>query len=340
MRIMFSIIFYYIYFLSSASLKTHVLARRRTTNKNRLSFGPRKITSTIFVSLNSSSSSSVSSLPTSSDFFPEKDPRILEPSVVAISLIRGGQQRNGDYYDSKGYQNDSPPSSSSSSQQQQYSAGDDFDDGRYGGADDYDDHSFVDRGASYNDRDSGRRSFTMPDIIRKGNRKIGLPLLGIGAVLTLVGASLFFNKMLMRLGNVFFVAGVPMTIGPGRTAGYFFQPKKARATACLTLGIILVFIGWPILGIILEVFGFLNLFGNMFPFAFVILKQIPVIGPLLKGNFRKNNDDFSSRDYSRNSNQFDDYDDRYDGYQDRDRYDEDAYHNKAGYNEKDNSQYY
>lgn len=102
----------------------------------------------------------------------------------------------------------------------------------------------------------------------------------------------------------------------------------------------IVFIGWPILGIILEAFGFLNLFGNMFPFAFAILKQMPVIGPLLKGNFRKNNDDFSSRDYSRNSNQFDDYDDRYDGYQDRDRYDEDAYHNKAGYNEKDNSQYY
>mmetsp|Transcript_17342 Transcript_17342/g.17431 ORF Transcript_17342/g.17431 Transcript_17342/m.17431 type:complete len:208 (+) Transcript_17342:69-692(+) len=119
MRIMFSIIFYYIYFLSSASLKTHVLARRHTTNKNRLSFGPRKITSTIFVSLNSSSSSSVSSLPTSSDFFPEKDPRILETSVITISLIRGGQQGNGDYYDSKGYQNDSPSSSSSSSSQQQ-----------------------------------------------------------------------------------------------------------------------------------------------------------------------------------------------------------------------------
>jgi len=271
-------------------------------------------------------------LPTSSDFFPEKDGRILKSLVAAISLTRGGQQGNDNYYNGKGYQNDSP--------QQQYSAGDNFDDGGYGGADDYDDRPFVDRGASYNDRGTGRRSFTMPDIIRKGNRKIGLPLLGIGAVLTLVGASLFFNKMLMRLGNVFFVAGVPMTIGPGRTAGYFFQPKKARATACLTLGIILVFIGWPILGIILEAFGFLNLFGNMFPFAFAILKQMPIIGPLLKGNFRKNNDDFSSRDHSRNSNQFDDYDDRYDGYQDRDRYDGEAYHNKAVYDDKDNSQYY
>ncbi len=125
--------------------------------------------------------------------------------------------------------------------------------------------------------------FKVPDIIKTGNRKIGLPLLGIGAALTVLGISLFFNKALMRLGNLFFVAGVPMTIGPGRTAGYFFQPTKARATGCLALGIFLVFVGWPVLGIVLEVFGFLNLFGNMFPVAMAVLKTMPVIGPLLRG---------------------------------------------------------
>ena len=126
--------------------------------------------------------------------------------------------------------------------------------------------------------------FQLPNIIKTGNRKIGLPLLGIGAALTVLGISLFFNKTLMRLGNLFFVAGVPMTIGPGRTAGYFFQPTKARATGCLALGIFLVFVGWPVLGIALELFGFLNLFGNMFPVAMVVLKTMPVIGPLLRGD--------------------------------------------------------
>jgi hypothetical protein len=108
--------------------------------------------------------------------------------------------------------------------------------------------------------------------------------LGIGGILTILGISLFFNKALMRLGNLFFVAGVPMTIGPGRTAGYFFQPKKARATGCLALGIFLVFVGWPVFGIVLEAFGLLNLFGNMFPVAMVVLKSMPVIGPLLRGD--------------------------------------------------------
>jgi Got1/Sft2-like family len=179
----------------------------------------------------------------------------------------------------------------------------------------------------------------LPAIVRTGNRQIGLPLLGVGAVLTVLGASLFFNKTLMRLGNLFFVAGVPMTLGPGRTAGYFFQPKKARATACLAAGLFLVFVGWPVLGILLEAFGLLNLFGNMFPLALAIVKQMPVIGPLLRGEVGGGAaaagrfDDDRGKGSSSNSNRqrrgsYDDYyyDDRPDdgAYQDRDHryYDE------------------
>jgi hypothetical protein len=167
----------------------------------------------------------------------------------------------------------------------------------------------------------------MPDIIKTGNRKIGIPLLGIGLALTVFGMSLFFNKTLMRLGNLFFVAGVPMTIGPGRTMGYFFQPKKARATGCLALGIILVFFGHPVLGIVLEMFGLLNLFGNMFPVALAVLKTMPVIGPLLSGNGRQNN-----------KNDRDRYDDRYD---DRDSYYDDRnYHEEPGDQDDYNQGYY
>ena len=185
----------------------------------------------------------------------------------------------------------------------------------------------------YDDRGKSDRSgsfFSMPDIIKTGNRKIGLPLLAIGGALTILGASLFFNKTLMRLGNLFFVAGVPVTLGPGRTAGYFFQPKKARATACLAAGVMLVFIGWPIFGIILEGFGLLNLFGNMFPMAMMILKQMPVIGPLLKGNVgnKKNNNDR----YGNGGNRYDDYD----KYQD----DRDPYYNDRGYPDNDDNRYY
>lgn len=168
----------------------------------------------------------------------------------------------------------------------------------------------------------------MPDVgglLRNGNKKVGMILLGGGAVFTLLGISLFFNKSLMRLGNLLFILGVPLFIGPGRTTGYFLQPKKARATGCLGLGIFLVFIGWPIFGIALEAFGILNLFGNMFPVFMILLKQMPVVGNIFKGG-NSGDSKFSRKKAapSRNSYRYeDDEDDRYanDDY-DRDRQDD------------------
>jgi Got1/Sft2-like family len=161
----------------------------------------------------------------------------------------------------------------------------------------------------------------LPNIIKNGDRRIGLALLGSGTVFTMLGISLFFNKSLMRLGNLLFIGGVPMTIGPGRTAGYFFQPKKSRATACLALGIFLVFIGSPVIGIILEIFGVLNLFGNMFPLVTAIMRQMPVVGPLFGGGSGGN------RRPTRSTR--DDDDDRHDDYRHTDsyddRYDDDRY---------------
>ena len=132
----------------------------------------------------------------------------------------------------------------------------------------------------------------------------------------MLGISLFFNKSLMRLGNLLFIGGVPMTIGPGRTAGYFFQPKKSRATACLALGIFLVFIGSPVFGIILEIFGVLNLFGNMFPLVAVVMKQMPVVGALF-GNGGGGN-----RRAARSTQDDERYDD---DHRDEYRYDDDQY---------------
>ncbi len=144
--------------------------------------------------------------------------------------------------------------------------------------------------------------------------------MGAGVVFTMLGISLFFNKTLMRLGNLFFIAGVPMTIGPGRTTGYFLQPKKSRATGCLALGILLVFIGWPIFGIALEIFGVLNLFGNMFPVLMVILKQTPFVGTLLNGNSGGGRSGRSSKNDRRaNSRDRYSYDDGEEEYEQGDR---------------------
>lgn len=87
------------------------------------------------------------------------------------------------------------------------------------------------------ERKSGPSGSSISSIIKNGDRKIGITLLSFGVAITFLGFSMFFNKMLLRLGNLLLIAGVPMTVGPSRTMGYFVKPEKFRATGCLALGI-------------------------------------------------------------------------------------------------------
>lgn len=169
---------------------------------------------------------------------------------------------------------------------------------------------------------------TLPSIIQNGDRRIGLGLLSIGAMITMLGISLFFNKTLMRLGNLLFIAGVPMMLGPSRTMGYFLKPEKFRATICLALGILLVLVGSPVFGIALEIFGLLNLFGNMFPVVMAIAKNMPVIGPILSGNNNNGNSNGNNR-YSASR-----------GNGSRGRYDDDPYYDDRGYDRDYDNDYY
>lgn len=165
----------------------------------------------------------------------------------------------------------------------------------------------------------------LPTALTSSNRKLGTMLLAAGAAFTTLGITLFFNKTLMRLGNLLFVAGVPAMIGPGRTVGYFLQPQKARATGCLACGVLLVFFGHPVIGILLEVFGLLNLFGNMFPLVKMMARNMPVVGGLFGGGSSSGNRGNKRRDTSG-------YDDDYDRYREDDyRHDGRDYHRHDRY---------
>ncbi|KAL7439093.1 hypothetical protein ACHAXH_005362 [Discostella pseudostelligera] len=157
------------------------------------------------------------------------------------------------------------------------------DEGRYqrGGYDDYD-------GKGSSSRRGGSKT-KLPAVFTSSNRKLGIIFLSSGAAFTVLGITLFFNKALMRLGNLLFVAGIPLLIGPGRTVGYFLQPQKARATGCLGCGIFLVLVGHPVIGILLEIFGLMNLFGNMFPLVRMMAQNLPVVGGLFGGGSSSNN---------------------------------------------------
>ena len=57
------------------------------------------------------------------------------------------------------------------------------------------------------------------------------------------------------------IASLPCLLGPKRFLSFLAQKQKIRGTSAFTLGIILVLIKWPKLGLLLQSLGAVNLFG-------------------------------------------------------------------------------
>ncbi|CAG8522181.1 26514_t:CDS:2 [Dentiscutata erythropus] len=89
-------------------------------------------------------------------------------------------------------------------------------------------------------------------------QKIGVGLTAFGSFFMLLGVLLLFDGGLLAIGNILFISGITLIIG-----------------------VLLVFIKWPVLGMVIELFGFLNLFGDFFPVVISFLRKLPVIGSLL-----------------------------------------------------------
>jgi hypothetical protein len=101
-----------------------------------------------------------------------------------------------------------------------------------------------------------------------------------GTLFMFLGIMLFFDAALLALGNVcssslrflsphshqvltqmLFLSGLTLIIGPQKTFYFFARKQKLRGTACFIGGILLVFMKYAFIGMIVEIFGFLNLFG-------------------------------------------------------------------------------
>ena len=43
----------------------------------------------------------------------------------------------------------------------------------------------------------------------------------------------------------------------------------------------MVLLGWPVIGMVIEIYGFIALFGGFFPMAINVLRCLPVTGTIL-----------------------------------------------------------
>ncbi|TPX60054.1 hypothetical protein PhCBS80983_g02081 [Powellomyces hirtus] len=73
------------------------------------------------------------------------------------------------------------------------------------------------------------------------------------------GILLLLDKGLMAVGNLLFLTGITLLIGPNRIVGFFFRQDRINSTVCFFGGIVLVLIKWPFVGLILESVGIFNL---------------------------------------------------------------------------------
>ncbi|RHY77311.1 hypothetical protein DYB38_014389, partial [Aphanomyces astaci] len=76
---------------------------------------------------------------------------------------------------------------------------------------------------------------------------------------------LFFDAALLAIGDVLFLSGLALTIGLSRTIKFFTRVERWRGIVCFLGGIVLVMVRWPMVGMVVQSFGFLNLFGSFFP---------------------------------------------------------------------------
>ncbi|KAF7644544.1 hypothetical protein LDENG_00220160 [Lucifuga dentata] len=91
-------------------------------------------------------------------------------------------------------------------------------------------------------------------------QKVGIGLVGFGVFFLLFGMLLYFDSVLLAFGNILFLTGLMFITGMQRTASFFFQRHKFRGSFFFLGGVFLVLCRWPIIGMLVESYGFVLLF--------------------------------------------------------------------------------
>ncbi|RZC63479.1 hypothetical protein C5167_025238 [Papaver somniferum] len=116
-------------------------------------------------------------------------------------------------------------------------------------------------------------------------KKIGIGLVGFGIAFTFLGVLLFFDRGLIALGNLFFLSGVVLLLGVKSTLKLFTNRQNYKGSLPFIVGLFLIFVRWPIAGIIIEIYGVIVLFSGFWPSVKAFLYNIPVVGWFLQYPF-------------------------------------------------------
>jgi hypothetical protein len=91
--------------------------------------------------------------------------------------------------------------------------------------------------------------------------EIGVAFCSGGGFFFLLGLILFFDRALLAMGNILFLVGITLLLGPQRTFVFFARKQKWKGTLAFWAGVLLILMKWPLIGFGVELFGIFVLFG-------------------------------------------------------------------------------
>jgi hypothetical protein len=86
---------------------------------------------------------------------------------------------------------------------------------------------------------------------------------------------------MLAMGNILFLIGLTIIIGPAKTLLFFARRQKLKGTAAFAAGILLILLRWPLIGFLVELYGIFILFGDFLGTIASFMRNIPVVGPYI-----------------------------------------------------------
>ncbi|KAI1158182.1 Got1-like family protein [Nemania serpens] len=103
----------------------------------------------------------------------------------------------------------------------------------------------------------------------------------LGGFFLIGGVVLFFDRAMLAMGNILFLIGLTIIIGPQKTLIFFARRQKAKGTAAFFAGLLLILLRWPLVGFLVELYGIVVLFGDFLGTIASFARNIPVVGPYI-----------------------------------------------------------
>ena len=118
-------------------------------------------------------------------------------------------------------------------------------------------------------------------MIFSDNNKIGMFLVITGICSFTTGIFFFFERSLLLLGDICFIVGICMLLGPKGSLGFFTKKSKLIPSLIYLLGFFLLVVRWSFVGAVVQIYALFSMFRSFLPFIFEYLMSVPVIGPFL-----------------------------------------------------------